>query len=454
VVAASIPHEQTEPERASVKWLFFLALAALSLSVRLLGQDQIDEPAGSALLSLGCLIIGAVLAGELAARRQLPRITGYLLVGMAIGPYALGLETANDAAHLQLFEELALGLIALTAGGELRMQGIGRRIKPLLTITACHTFGILLTVGSGMWALFYLRPFPALSSTAEMLAAAALCGAVAVAVSPSTTIAVITELHARGELTETVLGVTILKDLVILLLFTWVNVIAHSWVDDTPLTLTMLPGVAMEIVLSLVTGCFLGLLLGAFLARVGRHVELTVVLLALVSAELDRGYHVEHLLVCMAAGFTVRNLYPKVSTGFIEALQRSSTPIYIIFFALVGAGLNLKVFADLWVPAIVFVLLRAAMIWLFTTPPAILTRAGPGVVGYAWMGFVAQAGLSLGLAARIQREFGDLGQAVATLIVAAVVVNQLAGPVLWANAIRKSGEGQPNRDRSGLSSRK
>jgi Kef-type K+ transport system membrane component KefB len=442
VVAATLPHEQAEPGYDKVKWLFFLALAALSLSARLLGYDLSDEPAGSALLSLGCLIIGAVLAGDLAARRRLPRITGYLLVGMAIGPYALGLETLEDAEHLQLFEELALGLIALTAGGELRLQGIGRRIKPLLAITFCHTFGILLTVASAMWVLFHLKPLPDLSSAAATLAAAALCGVVAVAVSPSTTIAVITELRARGELTETVLGVTILKDLMILLLFTWVNLIAHSWVDDAPLTLAMLPGVAMEIVLSLVIGCCLGLLLGTFLARVGRHVELTVVLLALISAELDRGYHVEHLLVCMAAGFTVRNLFPKLSSGFIEALERSSTPIYIIFFALVGAGLNLKIFASLWAPAFFYVLMRAAMIWLFTTPPAALTRAGPGVVRYAWMGFIAQAGLSLGLAARIQREYGDLGQAVATLIVAAVVVNQLAGPVLWANALKKSGEGK------------
>jgi Kef-type K+ transport system membrane component KefB len=424
-----------------VKWLFFLVLALLSLSVRLLGQDLVDEPAGSALLSLGCLIIGAVLAGDLAARYRLPRITGYMIVGLSIGPFALGIETLKDAEHLRLFEELALGLIALTAGGELQLDSVGRRLKPLLIITSCHTCGIMLTVGAAMWALFRYRPDLGLGSPTEALAAAALCGAVAVAVSPSTTIAVITELRARGELTDTVLGVTILKDIVVLLLFTWVNVVAHSWVDGTPLTLSVLPEVAMEIVLSLVTGCLLGLMLGAYLAKVGRHAELTVVLLALISAELDRGYHVEHLLVCMAAGFTVRNLFPRISAGFIEALKRSSTPLYIIFFALVGAGLNLKIFADLWAPAAVYVLTRATMVWLFTAPPAAVSNAGPVVTRYAWMGFIAQAGLSLGLATRIQREYGDLGAAVATLIVAAVVVNQLAGPVLWASALNRAGEG-------------
>jgi Kef-type K+ transport system membrane component KefB len=426
-----------------VKWLFLLAVAGLSVVARLLGQ-AVDDPVGSALLSLGCLIIGAVLAGDLAVRLRLPRITGYLLLGMAAGPYALGLETIADARQLRLFEGLALGLIALTAGGELRLSGLGKRIRPLLTITACHTCGILVAVAAALWALFHLMPAGTFSA-AEMLAAAALCGVIAVAVSPSTTIAIITELRARGELTETVLGVTVLKDLVILLLFTWVNLLAHSWLGGTPFSLSMLPGVAMEIVFSLLTGCCLGLLLGAYLVKVALHVELTVVLLALISAELDKGYHVEHLLVCMAAGFTVRNLFPNVAAGFIEALERSSLPIYVIFFALVGAGLDLQVFAMVWAPALAFVVIRLAAVWLFTAPPAYLAGSGSCVVRYGWMGFIAQAGLSLGLATRIQREFGELGSTVATLIVAAVVINQLAGPVLWAFALRRSGEAQNDR---------
>jgi Kef-type K+ transport system membrane component KefB len=318
---------------------------------------------------------------------------------------------------------------------------MGRRIKPLLSITACHTCGILVVVAAALWGLFHLLPF----SPAERLAAAALCGVIAVAVSPSTTIAIITELRARGELTETVLGVTVLKDLIILLLFTWVNLLAHSRLGSTPFSLSMLPGVAMEIVFSLLTGCCLGLLLGAYLVKVALHVELTVVLLALIAVELDKGYHLEHLLVCMAAGFTVRNLFPNVSTGFIDALERSSLPIYVIFFALVGAGLNVQVFAMVWAPALALVVIRLVAVWLFTTPPAYLAGAGRSVVRYGWMGFIAQAGLSLGLATRIQREYGELGTTIATLIVAAVVINQLAGPVLWAFALRRSGEAQNDR---------
>ena len=184
----------------------------------------------------------------------------------------------------------------------------------------------------------------------------------------------------------------------------------------------------------------LGLLFGLYVVKVGRHLPLLVVLLALVSVEIGTGTAIEHLLVCMAAGFVIRNLFPRGAGGFLDALERASPPIYILFFGLVGAGLDLGTLRLVWVSAIGFVLLRLAAVWVFTRVPARLAGSGDDVVRYAWMGFVAQAGLSLGLAARIQRELPELGQAVATLVVAAVVVNQLVGPALWKYALESSGE--------------
>jgi Kef-type K+ transport system membrane component KefB len=278
----------------------------------------------------------------------------------------------------------------------------------------------------------------------QALAAVSLLGVIAVAVSPSTTIAIITELRAKGELTETVLGVTIVKDLVILLLFAWVNALALGWVRGGGVSLAELQGVGLEIVVSLALGCVLGLVLGAYLARVGRHVQLTVLLLALVSVKMGHGSHlVEHLLVCMAAGFTVRNVFPRSAEGFIGALEQSSPPIYTVFFALIGAGLDVRVFVAVWLPATLLVVVRAAAVWVTTRIPAVLAGSGRPVVQRAWMGFIAQAGLSLGLAARIRHEIPEFGATVATLVVAAVVVNQLLGPVLWARALWASGEAKP-----------
>lgn len=428
-----------------MRWPLFLVLAAFSWIARFVGGAAVDDPAGSALLALGCLIIGGVLCGELAVRLRLPKITGYLVLGMVAGPHAVGLETARDANLLRLFEDLALGLIALTAGGEFRLAIIRRRLRPLLAITAAHTVGIFLLVAGVLWVLLIVVPFLGPVSHAEMLAGVALLGVIAVAVSPATTIAVITDLRARGEMVETVLGVTILKDLVIILLFTAVSALALSWVGGGALDLGALRHVALEMGVSLLIGGVLGGMLGLYLLKVGRLAPLTVILLALASAELGRGGWVEHLLVCMAAGFAARNLFPRAAGNFLGALEQSSTPIYVIFFALVGAGLDLGIFAAVWLPAMVYVVARVVAIRLTTRLPAIAAGAGWRVVRYGWMGFVAQAGLSLGLAARIQREFPGIGSTVATVVIAAVVINQLAGPVLWERAIVAAGEDRKKR---------
>ena len=428
-----------------MRWFLFVVLAALSSAARLLGTAMVDDPAGSALLSLGILIIGGVLAGEVAVRFRAPRITGYLLLGMAAGPHALGLETARDAQLLRLFEELALGLIALTAGGEFRLNAVRRRLRPLLAITTAHTVGILLFVAGTLWVVLKMVPMLGPITPAETVAAVVFLGVIAVAVSPSTTIAVIADLRARGEMVETVLSVTIVKDLVILLLFTLVNATVLAHLQGGAPNFGDLFQVAREILGSLLIGGVLGTVLGLFIAKVGRLVPLTVLALALASAELAHQSWMEHLLVCMAAGFAARNLYPRAAGRFLDALEQSSTPVYVVFFALIGAGLDIGIFASLWLPALIYVVVRGAGVWLMTGFPASMAGSGGPMVRHGWMGFIAQAGLSLGLAARIQREVPGIGPAVATLVVAAVVINQLIGPVLWERAIRAAGEQGPER---------
>jgi len=428
-----------------VRLFLFLLLAALSWAARLLGTATVNDASGSALLGLGILIIGGVLAGELAVRFRAPRITGYLLLGMVAGPHALGLETAHDAELLRLFEELALGLIALTAGGEFRIAAVRRRLRPLLAVTAAHTVGVLIFVAGTLWLILKVVPMLGPITPAETVAAVALLGVIAVAVSPSTTIAVIADLRARGEMVETVLSVTIVKDLIILLLFTLVNTAALAHLEGGAPNLGDLTNIVREILGSLLVGAVLGTVLGLYIAKVGRLVPLTVLALALASAELAHQSWMEHLLVCMAAGFAARNLYPRSAGRFLDALEQSSTPVYVVFFALIGAGLDTGVFASLWVPALIYVAVRGMGVWLMTGLPASMAGSSAAMIRFGWMGFLAQAGLSLGLAARIQREVPGIGPAVATLVVAAVVINQLIGPVLWERAIVAAGETGPVR---------
>ncbi len=423
-----------------MRWFLLAVVGSLIWLLRAVpGPGWVDRDA-SALLALGMIMIGGELVGDLAQRYRLPRVTGYLLLGMILGPSLAGLVTRADLHGLVLFEELALGLIALTAGGELRVEALRRGWRVLAAIATGHAVGIFLASSALFWLILGRLPFLGPLTPAERLAAVALLGTLSVAKSPATTIAIITETRSRGPLVDTVLGVTVVKDLIILLLFTWVSGMATGWIGGGGVDLGVLGALGSEMLLSLVAGTILGLALGAYLAYLGYHPEITVLALVLVSMELAHTFHLEHLLITMAAGFVARNVFPAAATGFLHALERSSPPIYVVFFALVGAGLDLGVFRIAWAGVAVLVLVRLVLTWGLTAAPAAMAGAPPAVRRWAWMGFVAQAGLTLGLAARIAREFPGFGARLAAVVVGAVVINQLVGPVLWRHALVASGE--------------
>ncbi len=425
-----------------MRWVFFAAIGALAWTLRVTLGPAGGGAAASTLLALGLLMIGGDLAGRLAARARLPRITGYLILGMALGPFALGLVSAGDLASLHIFEEIALGLIALTAGGEFRVEAVAERWREIVGITGAHAVGILVVSAGIFWLALGRIPFLGPLGPGEILAAAALLSVIAVAKSPATTIAIITETRAEGRLVDTVLGVTILKDLVILLLFTLVSGLARGWTGGGGVDAAAMAHLGLEIGLSLGAGLLLGLALGAYLTWVRLHPEITVLAVVLISMELARSAGLEHLLVAMAAGFAARNIFPRAAGGFLHALERSSPPVYVIFFGLIGAGLDLGVFAAAWGAVVFLFLVRLALVWGLTGATAAALGAEPPIRRWAWMGFVAQAGFSLGLATRIARDFPAFGKTLAAVVVGSVVLNQLIGPVLWRHALVASGEAQ------------
>ena len=430
-----LAHPSRAGDAVIVRWLVLGLLAAGSAALRALAPAP---GPGIELLSLGLILLAGLLAGDLAERLRLPRVTGYLAVGMGLGPSLFGIVPAVDVARLRPFEEIALGLIALTAGGEFSTRIIRSRWKLLAAVTATHAAVIAAVVGGIVWVA--LGRFPLLGPLGEggRNAVALLVGVVAVAVSPATTIAVITETRARGDLVDGVLGITILKDLVLLLLFSVASGLALGWTGGH--AAGGLGGLAVHVGLSLAAGAALGVGLGAYMRWVGRHTELLVVALALLATEIGSGAALEPLLLCMAAGFTARNLFPSAAEPFLHALERASPPLYIVFFALVGAGLPLDVLLAVGPAALGLAALRLLVVVAATWLPAAAV-GGPRVFRrYGWTGFVAQAGLSLGLAARIETDMPGFGRVLSTLIIGTIVINQLAGPVLWRWGLAAAGE--------------
>ncbi len=365
------------------------------------------------------------------------------MIGIFFGPYSLTLLPRETVRDFRLINDLALSLIALQAGGELRLARLRERIGSIGTITL---FQIVLTM-VGVTGVVYLGrdlfPFLMNETRSTVLAVALIFGLVAVAKSPATTIAVITEMHARGPLTDTVLAVSVLKDVAILLLIAALMPLAVVLADPVRgFNFTQLREIGLAIIVSLLLGAFVGWLMITYLRKVGVQPILFVLGVAFLVVELAHALHLEsesYILIGMAAGFVVQNLSIQ-GPKFIEALEANSLPLYALFFAVAGADLDLTVLPGVWKAGLLIIVARTAFIFVSTYLGATAARDLPIIRWYGWMGFLAKAGVTLGLANIVRVRFSDWGGEVAAIIIAMIAVNQLVGPPLFRFSLVRARE--------------
>lgn len=395
---------------------------------------------GSATLFLGFLLLSSYLAGRAARAIALPQITGYLLIGIAVGPHLLGILPRATVAEFRFVNGVALALIALSAGGELRISRLRERIVSIGIITFLQILFMFTFVAAAVFlardAIDFLQGQPANVA----LAIALLFGLVAVAKSPATTIAVITEEKARGVLTDTVLGITVLKDVVILMLIAILIPLAAAMVDPSlGFSLKAAWEILLRILGSLAVGVTMGWLVTHYLKRIRAYRILFVLGVAFMAVFLGEELHLEYILIAMAAGFYVQN-FSRQGRRLLHALEANSLPVYALFFAVAGAELDFTVLGTAWVVATSMLLARVVALWLATYLGARLVKDPPVVRRHAWMGFLAQAGVTLGIANLIRDNFPVWGGSVATVIIAMIAVNQLVGPPAFRWALIRAGE--------------
>jgi Kef-type K+ transport system membrane component KefB len=435
--------------------LFVLVVVARLAAVSTPGWDT----AADATLALGFVLIVSYFAGRFVAACGIPSITGYILVGVMFGPHvlsgitpALAVLSPENVAGLRLLDGAALGLIALTAGGELNLRIVRRRGRAILYVVA----GQLVVVGLGIAALTFAAhhwiPGLAELSAPSVLAASLLLGVTATANSPATTIAVIQEYQARGPVTQLGLAVTVVKDVVVVVVFTVVLALAvrlaggngdHGTVGFA----TVLLELTWEVLGSLVLGVVVGWLIRLYGRRVGGELPLLVLAIAFLSGALSEQVRLSGLLVCMVAGFYVEN-FSAQGDALIDAVERHSLPLYVVFFTMAGADIDMPILRQMWVLALVLVLTRGLLTYTGTYLGARLARELPSVRRHGWSSFIGQAGVTLGFVALIANRIPSFGSSLATVIVAGIALNQLLGPVIFRLGLSAAHE-IPRRDADG-----
>ena len=393
-----------------------------------------------ATLALGFLLLAAHVGGTLAARVRLPRLTGFLITGLAVGPAWAGLVRAEEIDALRFIGDAAVALIAFGAGSELRIETLRSLRVPLTRLTVGAVVFPFALVAAAVLGLSPWFPLTAGQGLGNALAVALVLGTVAAASSPAVTMALIDETDARGPFSRTVLGVTVAKDVMVVILLTLVLAMVPPLASAGAVHPAVAWMALVQILASLAGGVVIGVLVAHYLRVIKRDTPLFLVALAFLTAEIGSLLGLEAILMALAAGFSVENFSRVEGERLAGALHRGALPVYIVFFALAGAGLHLEALAELWLWALLLVGLRALGIRRGVRWAGQSSTVSRALAHYGWMGFISQAGLTLGLATVVRRAFPGWGVSLEGLIVAMIGVHELVGPILFRRALRLAGE--------------
>ncbi len=393
------------------------------------------------LFLFGILLLTADTFGALAHDLGLPRLVGYLVAGLALGPSVLDVVPPGVLQDLSMMKQLAVGVIALLAGAELRIKDLVDRYRTIAWVLALQTAAVL--VGLTMLVLLLRSWFPFLQGldVAPLLFVAFLFAATLTVNSPMVTLALLTETRADGPLAKTTLGVVLVADVVVILIFTVAFSLAQASLGgataSAPEILRRLLG---EVVGSILAGFLVGGVLTLYLRFVRRELVVFAVVVVFATAAAAQALHFELLLSLLVAGFLVENVAPVRAEPLVEILHVMAVPVFVIFFAMAGADLRLQTFVALWPIVLTVALVRVGLVYAGSTAGARLGRAEPVVTQYAWTGLVSQAGVALGLATIVADRLPRLGLAMQTMIVGIIAFNESVGPILFRHGLDRAGE--------------
>ncbi|MDT8368164.1 MAG: cation:proton antiporter [Longimicrobiales bacterium] len=424
-------------QRARVLSLSVILLAVFTVTW---GSELLSSPGyegGRLTVLTGFVLLAASLAGGLASTVGLPRLTGFILVGILAGPSVTGILGSSSVESLRLIDEFALALIAMLAGGELRVQRLRSQARSIVLGTAGVTVVVWVGMAGTVLAIRPFVPFLAELPFEAALGVALLLGIWAANSSPDLTVAVIEETGARGVFTDVVLGITIVKDVVVIVLFTLTLSLVAPLIDPSQaFSADVLGELAQEVGGALVLGAILGWVFSKYLGDDADHPRppIATFLFAYLLVVITGRLHVELLLTAVAAGFVIENLSP-AGDRMIRGIESVSVVIFAFFFAIAGASLDLGAVRDFGLAALVLFVARAALTWVGSRQSLRWAGAPEAVSASAWQGLISQGGVTLGLVIIIRDEFADLGSGVVALAMSVILGSILIGPILLKRAL-------------------
>lgn len=408
------------------------------------GSESASDPL--TLAAIGFVLLAAYAVAELGSRLRLPKVTGYIVTGIVLGPFVADILSSSVVSDMGMFKTLALGLIATSAGLELDAKAMGRMWRSLSATTGLKVLLLPLFVGGTFFGLESAFHFLNIDSSPATIGLAIIFSALAVGTSPAISLAVLSETKAKGRLSDLVLGISVLKDVVVVICLAIAIAIARSMTSpDTALDASVFVHVGEEIGASVLAGLVLAGLLYIYIRFIKAEMLLFVAAMILVvaelSAKLSEAFHLqlELLLIFIVAGFVIRNFTP-YEHDLLHPLEVVALPVFVVFFTNAGAQVNLEVTLAILPFAIALCVARAIAFIVAGRLGAAAGGESATVRKYSWLAYLPQAGVTLGLVGMAAAQLPALAEPIMNAGMAVVALNLLVGPITLRIALRKAGE--------------
>jgi len=390
---------------------------------------------------VGIMLLTSYLFSDIVKKIKLPRLSGYMLMGVILGTSGIGVLTDDIVENLQFLENLALSFIALTAGGELKFSQVKAYKKSIVYILASQMVIIFI----GMTITFYLIaghiPFFTGLNRYMILGLAILFAGTSLSTSPATAIGIITELESSGKVTNIVLIITVLKAILLILFFPIIITLSKQlFLESVSFNLFLLIDISVKLMASVITGIIMGGIIIWYLKKVKAEMSLFLLGITLAITEVSSLFGLEVLLTSLVTGIVVQN-FSRHGKSLISGIEIFSLPIYVIFFCFAGASLHVEILGEALIITFILILARFLLNYAGNYAGSVLAREEPIIKRYSWMGYIGQAGIALGLGVIIEQTLPDgLGEYFMTILISTVVINEMLGPVLLKYVFVKSGE--------------
>jgi Kef-type K+ transport system membrane component KefB len=386
------------------------------------------------LTSIGLILLLALMAGHLVKVLRIPEVTGYIVVGVALGPSMLGWLSQENLVTLGVFSEVALGLILFSVGAVFEFSLFRRIGRQVFFVTVLESVAAAVLVTGGTLALGQSWPV------------ALLLGAIAMATAPASTLMVIRECDSAGPLTDSLLGIIAVNNLLCMSVFGLAAATVDLTTNTAGLAMTdMLYRSAFWFIWQLVGSAALGYLIGLLLAGWSSHVTERgerLILLAgalLFCVGVSRALNLSSLVASLAVGATMVNLSDR-SRHLFSALSNTDPPFYAIFFVIAGAELDIAQIPAMGALGLVYVIGRAAGKFAGARFAGWHLGLDPLVQKFLGFGLQAQAGLAVGLTLAVDSRYPQFAPVVSTVVLSSVAVFEMLGPASTRFALVRSGE--------------